>query len=228
MAPTIICAEEMKQVDGVTGGVKGINCLSMSNMSVLSSIHATFLATTCFRYRSQVFDGPALADIAESRSTNAGQLFDQEEQVKPRTVKRDHERGLGFQHNLAPFFGDNREDGNLLRGECHSILIRDRKPILVSCHDSSDDPLVVSHSTLIENKHAVSKTDYVVNIPHFTKKKGSNAITLELFHFYSIIKNVDQVNDLHTLNPNPIFASISSPVRWNHSVANLFAIPLKY
>jgi len=150
-------------------------------MSVFSSIHATFLATTqakltvrrdvlvvgqpvCFRYRSQVLDEPALADIAESCSTNADQPFGR------RNGQKDHERGLGFQHNLAPFFGD-REDGNLLRGDCHSILIRDSKPTLVSCHDCSGDTVVVSHSTLIDNKHAVSKTDYVVNIPHFTKKK---------------------------------------------------------
>jgi hypothetical protein len=46
VARTIICVEEIKQVDGVTAGSKGIKCLSMSNMSVLSSMRATFLATT--------------------------------------------------------------------------------------------------------------------------------------------------------------------------------------
>lgn len=128
---------------------------------------------------------------------------------------------------MAPFFGD-REGGNLLRGDYDSILIRDSKPTLVFFHVFSDDALVVSHNTLIDNKHAVSKTDYVVNILHFTKKKGSNVITLQWFNFYSIIKNVDQVNDLHTPNPNPIVTSIPSPVRWHHWLANLFAIPLKY
>ena len=94
----------------------------------------------CFRYRSQFFDGTALADIPESRSTNAGQPFGPEEQVKRLTVKKNHERGLGLQHDLTPFFGD-REDGNLLRDDCHLILIRDSKLTLVSCHDSSDGAL---------------------------------------------------------------------------------------
>jgi len=42
----IICAEEMKQLGGVTAGVRGINCLSTFDMSVPSSIHATFLGIT--------------------------------------------------------------------------------------------------------------------------------------------------------------------------------------
>lgn len=129
----------------------------------------------CFRYRSQVIDGPAVADITESRGTNAGQPFGPEEQVEPLAVKRDHERGLGFQPEMAPFFG-RREDGKLLRGDCHSILIHDSKPSLVSCHDSSADTLVVSRSTLIDNKHTVSKSDYIVIIPHFPKKKKKRAV----------------------------------------------------
>jgi hypothetical protein len=113
VAHKIICAKEMKQVGGVTAGVRWINCLSMSDKSVFSSIHATLLVTTkaswrcrrsvlvvsqpvCFLFRLQVFGGPALADIAESRGTNAGQPYGPEEQVKLLTFKRDHERGLGF------------------------------------------------------------------------------------------------------------------------------------
>ena len=164
MAPRITCSEKIKQVDSVTAGLRRINYLSTSDMSAPSSIDATLLATTeaslteparcrsrgstdLLRYRSQVFGGPALAHIAESRGSNAGQPFGFEEQVKPLTVKRVCECGLGFQPDLAPFFG-HREDGNLLRGDCHSVLIRDSKLILVSCRDSSDAALVVSRSTL--------------------------------------------------------------------------------
>jgi hypothetical protein len=38
-----LSTEAMKQVGGVTAGVKEINCLSTSNMFFLSSIHAIFL-----------------------------------------------------------------------------------------------------------------------------------------------------------------------------------------
>ena len=102
MTHKIICAEEMKQVGGVTAGARGINCLSTFDMSVPSSIHATFLATTrasltvparCLSrgstcllplsFASFRLGGPAPTDVAESRGTNAGQPFGPEEQVKP-------------------------------------------------------------------------------------------------------------------------------------------------
>jgi hypothetical protein len=96
VAHKIICAEEMKQVGGMTAGVRGINCLSTFDVAVPSSIHATFLATTglaggvfnrgstCLlplSFASFRPGGPALTDIAESRGTNAGQPFGPEEQV---------------------------------------------------------------------------------------------------------------------------------------------------